>query len=774
MTKISFLAIWLLAALSLFSCNNQSKGTSTSIAERGHSIIPKPQTVTMKDGQFELNPNTLIYTENEEQLKVASLFLKKIEKSTGLSLKSSSQKPNRNALVFQLDKSMDINDEGYFLKVDGDQILIKAKNNNGFFYAMQTLMQLLPSEIESQTQVSGKEWAIPAVQIVDEPTFAWRGLNLDVSRHFVPVDSIKKQLDVLSLYKINKFHWHLTDDQGWRIEIKKYPKLTEIGAKRRNDDGSIYDGYYTQEDIKEVVAYAQERFIDVIPEIDVPGHVVSVLAGYPELSCTTEHLETRTLWGVDSNILCAGKERTFSFLEDVFEEVVPLFPFAYVHIGGDEVPKEKWEKCPHCQKRIADENLTDEAHLQSYFMARTENILKRHDKKIFGWDEILEGGISETANITSWTGEEGGIAAANAGHNVVMNPSAYTYLNFYQGDHKVEPMAFGSFISLEDIYNYDPIPSQIAEDKRKHILGSQASIWTEYASTTPIIEYLLYPRVLAMAELTWTKNENKSYNDFLRRLEGQYTRLDKHHINYHIPIPEGPSSDRVVFRDSVSLSFKTTRPAKIIYSIDGSALDKNAETYKAPLTFYGNTTLKIAAILENGKMGHDRVIEIVKKEKIKADYPQQTRPGLLVTTVKGHFKNLQDVDFSIKSTRSQIDSIEAANQTYYWGHFVKEDNFRAMAIEGYIDIPDDGIYTFSSNQDQVWIANQLLIDYKYPIKKHPKDGSIALEKGKHKLKIIYLNNVIKGWASDWNNVELKYRKSDEKELKPVTKEMLSH
>ncbi|WP_394746987.1 family 20 glycosylhydrolase [Spongiimicrobium salis] len=760
-----------LATLILTSCKNTlSTGDSTADV----SIIPRPMEVQRTAGEFQLNSNTVFVSPSKELDKIAVFFHAKIQAATGFNLIITSEQIKENIIKFELDENLALNAEGYFLEVTEAGVTIRAKRPQGIFYGMQSVMQLLPPEIESTTPVNTVAWKIPVLTIKDQPVFGWRGLNLDVSRHFIPVDAIKKQLDVLALFKINKFHWHLTDDQGWRIEVKKYPKLTEIGAKRKNDDGSIYEGYYTQEEIKEIVGYAKERYIDVIPEIDVPGHVVSVLAAYPELSCTQEHIATRTLWGIDSSIFCAGRELTFRFLEDVFEEITPLFPFEYVHIGGDEVPKDKWESCAHCQKRMTDEGLRDEAHLQTYFMTRIEQILATHQKKIFGWDEILEGGISASAGITSWTGEEGGITAANAGHSVVMNPAEYTYLNFYQGDHKVEPMAFGGFILLEDIYNYNPVPSAIAEDKRKHILGAQASVWTEYAPDIAVIEYQLYPRILAMAELTWTAVERKDYKNFEERLLAQYVRLDKHNINYHLPLPEGPSSDQIAFVDQVSLKFETTRPATLVYTVDGSNPTKTSRNYSDSLTFDSNTTLKIASVLPHGKMSGIRTIQIQKQELVAAAQPEKVMPGLAVKTVKGHFKNLNEVDFSVKAVGSTIDSLEQANVTYDWGRFVNEDNFRALSIEGYIDIEEDGVYFFSTTQDQVWIGDQLLIDYKEDIKRHPKDASIALAKGKHKLKIIYLNNVTKGWASDWNTVALQYRKASEIDFETVGHELLSH
>ena len=760
----------LLIILTVTSCENyESVPVAYDI-----SIIPKPVFLKQLGGAFLLNEKTSFVSSNEAEDKIASYFKEKIKRSTGFTLDINRKKSEANNIIFQIDKNLGMNDEGYVLNTSTDGIVIKSKHLQGLFYGMQTVMQLLPPEIESNSLVSNVKWMVPNVEIKDQPEFGWRGLNLDVSRHFSSVDFIKKQLDILSLFKINKFQWHLTDDQGWRIEVKKYPKLTTISSKRKNDDGSTYGKYYTQEDIKEVVAYAEKRFIDVMPEIDVPGHVVSVLAAYPDLSCREKHLETRVLWGVDSNILCAGKEKTFNFLEDVFNEIVPLFPFEYIHIGGDEVPKDEWKACFRCQKRITKENLKGENQLQSYFMTRVENMLKKYDKKIFGWDEILEGGISETANIMSWTDEKGGIASANAGHDVVMNPSKYTYINFYQGDHIVEPMAFGGYVSLKDIYNYNPIPSKINEDKRKHILGSQASLWTEYAPTDLSKEYQLYPRMLAMSELTWTSTKNKNYKNFLVRLDNQYRRLDELNLNYHIPLPEGPLSNQVVFTDSISLSFKTTHPVKMVYTLDGRDPTINSNKYKQPLSFNESKVLKIASVLPHGKMSSIREINVEKKKNIKGVILNNTKSGLLVKTVKGHFANFKDVDFSTNYSVSKIDSIEQANETYHWGHFIKEDDLRALSIEGYIDIKESGVYYFSSNQDQVWIADQKIIDYKAPIKKHPKRASIALAKGKHKLKIIYLNNVVKGWASDWNAVELRYKKPTEAEFLPIERKNLSH
>lgn len=735
-------------------------------------ITPKPKHLSKKEGAFLISKTTTLFYKEASVATVADFFIPVLKKITGLSLEVSTQS-EKNNIQLLLDDSITSNAEGYRLTIATDHIIIKANTTQGLFYGMQSLMQLLPSNDIAHTS-ENIAFAVSALEIKDEPAFLWRGMHLDVSRHFSSVDFIKKQLDVLALFKINKFHWHLTDDQGWRIEIKKYPKLTEIGSKRKNDDGTTYGGFYTQEEIKEVVAYAKERFIDVIPELETPGHAIAALAAYPELACHEGSYKTRELWGVESNVFCPGKPETFAFIENIIDEMAPLFPYEYFHVGGDEVPKEKWKTCPHCQKLIKTESLKDENGLQSYFMAQVEQMLQKRNKKMIGWDEILDGGITPTTNIMSWQGEEGGIKAANEGHDVVMTPIKYTYLNFYQGDHKVEPIAFGGYVPLELVYNYHPIPSEIAEDKRKHILGAQGNVWTEYAETEEEIEYLIYPRIIALAEVTWTPKNEKNFDDFLQRLNHLYPILEQHDINYHIPLPEGPPTNLIKFSDSIKVDFATTHPIKMVYTTDGTKPNANSPIYAAPFTFTTDTELKIATILPHGKMSAIRELYVVSQKPIEAIPINKTVPGLRMKTIKGHFKTIAEIPIEAPSETSIINEISEANTIHHFGYDIKEENLRAVILEGYIDIPEDGSYFFSSSQPQVWIADQLVIDHKAAITKHEEDGSIVLKKGIHKIKIVYLNNVIKGWASDWDTVALKYRKTTDPEYQMVTKEMLFH
>ncbi len=392
----------------------------------------------------------------------------------------------------------------------------------------------------------GRAGSVPAVEIIDSPRFSWRGMHLDVGRHFFPISFVKRYIDLLAMHKMNRFHWHLTEDQGWRIEIKKYPKLTQIGAWRseslvghytdepRKYDGVRYGGFYTQDEIREVVAYAAKRFITVVPEIEMPGHSVAALAAYPELACTDGPFEVEKLWGVHEDVYCAGKESTFAFLQDVLTEVMGLFPSTYIHIGGDECPKTRWKAHDLDQKRIKEENLKDEHELQSYFVKRIERFLSSYNRRLVGWDEILEGGLPPAATVMSWRGFEGGIEAANSGHDVVMTPTSHCYFDYYQSENtESEPLAIGGFLPLSKVYHFEPMPPEIDPEKAHHILGGQGNVWTEYMKTEDKVEYMVLPRMSAMSEVLWTQESDRSYKGFVARLEmSQFGRFDRMGLKY--------------------------------------------------------------------------------------------------------------------------------------------------------------------------------------------------------------------------------------------------
>ncbi|GHT44018.1 hypothetical protein AGMMS49965_18940 [Bacteroidia bacterium] len=511
-----------------------------------YAIIPAPLQLKAQSGQFQFTGDFVgvffdgVDAASEQALRILAFRLRD---AAGIHLGpvANAQK----AAIVCVRNTKLTNPEAYKLTVAKNKITIEASDAAGFFYAAQTLRQLLPVEIESATVQTGVKWTVPCCQINDAPQYSYRGMHLDVARHFASKEEVMRYIDQLALLKINTFHWHLTEDQGWRIEIKKYPKLTSIGAWRyRTLDGAYvsvpnrkwkmekHGGFYTQDEIKEVVAYAAARHINVLPEIEMPGHAVAALAAYPELSCSGGPFEVEGLWGVFNDIYCT-REETFAFLQDILDEVVPLFPYSYVHIGGDEAPKTRWKRCAACQQRMADEGLHDEHELQSYFIRRMGNYLATKGKKIIGWDEILEGGLAEGATVMSWRGTEGGIAAAKMGHDVIMTPNGYMYLDQYQSEEKdKEPCAIGGYLPIEKVYNYNPLPSELTAEQNKHIIGVQGNVWTEYMLNEDIRQFRIFPRIDAVAENGWLPQSKKNYPDFKRRLQQMTKRYDIMGIKY--------------------------------------------------------------------------------------------------------------------------------------------------------------------------------------------------------------------------------------------------
>ena len=438
-------------------------------------------------------------------------------------------------------------EEGYELTIEPDSVLLRAAKPRGLFWGVQTLRQLLPPGGQGAKAARSEGThavPLPCVHIKDTPRYPWRGMHLDVGRHFMPTEFVKRYIDFLALHKFNVFHWHLTEDQGWRIEIKEYPRLTTVAAWRGQED-KRYGGFYTQKEIREVVAYAADRFITVVPEIELPGHSLAALAAYPEVSCTGGPFEVPTRWGIFEDVYCAGNDATFEFLKNVLSEVLELFPGPYVHIGGDECPKTRWKACKKCQARIEAEGLADEHELQSYFIKRISRFLASNGRRLVGWDEILEGGLAPDATVMSWRGIKGGIAAARMGHDVVMTPGTHCYLNMKQAPGADEPGHAGSHVvTLEKVYSYEPTPAELTPAEAKHILGAQGNVWTEYIATPKEVEYMVFPRMCALAEVTWTPAPLRDWNDFLSRLEVHQQRLDAMGVNYYREKPGGASRTR--------------------------------------------------------------------------------------------------------------------------------------------------------------------------------------------------------------------------------------
>lgn len=528
-------------ALLFVSCSMKAKESETTI-----NVIPYPQGVEVGKGTFKgaganFNCDQAIDAKSQEIIKE---FADKITFVSGRICSYATPvglaKDCAKVKGFIFLKDANLAEEEYSIDITKANCIVRASSYNGFLYAIQTLKQLTSVNIFGNEPNPAEKFIFPCVKIQDKPRFGYRGMHLDCSRHFFSVEEVKKYLDIMALYKLNRFHWHLTDDQGWRVEIKKYPRLTEIGAFRNgtvikkdwgSNDGVRYGGYYTQEQMKDIVAYAGKLGIVVIPEIDLPGHMMGALAGYPELGCTGGPYEVWTRWGISEQVLCPGKEAMFSFLEDVFTELMDIFPSEYIHIGGDECPKTEWEKCPACQARIkqlgikADGHHSAEQFLQSYVTARVQKFLNDHGRRIIGWDEVLEGELAEGATVMSWRGTEGGIKASAMGFDVIMTPNTYCYFDYYQSeDQDKEPFGIGGFLPWDKVYSYEPLEG-LNDSQQKHILGVQANLWTEYVATPEHLEYMLLPRMTALSEVQWCRPEDKNLDRYKAALQAESFKI---------------------------------------------------------------------------------------------------------------------------------------------------------------------------------------------------------------------------------------------------------
>ncbi len=661
--------------------------TKEATMKNEYPIIPKPTSLTEKPGVFTIDPSTtFILPENGDDLKSTMQVLNaKFKTAAGFELKTSKEVKSENVIVFQPTQEI-TNQEAYQLRIQPDQIIVAYKETAGAFYAMQTLRQLLPTDLESQKKTTNTPWSIPCGIIEDAPRYTYRGMHLDVARHFSSIEFVKSFIDLLAFHKLNYFHWHLTDDQGWRIEIKKYPKLQEIAAFRKetlighyNDtpqryDGKRYGGFYTQKEIKEVIAYAQERQITIIPEIEMPGHAQAVLTAYPQFGCHDEPLEVMTKWGVSENLFCPTEE-TFSFLEDILVEVIELFPGEYIHVGGDECPKVQWEKSAFCQQLMKKEGLKDEMELQSYFIRRVEKMISSRGKRMIGWDEIMEGGIAPGATIMSWQGMTGGIEAAKEGHDVVMSPTSHTYFDYYQSGHPDEPTAIGGFVPLEKVYSFEPTPPELNETEAKHILGGQANIWTEYMPRPDIIEYMILPRMSALAETVWSMPENRNYEDFVNRLTTHLVRLQNagKRVALHIYDPQSSIASGTGKGVQMKLS-AGAKKVEIRYTTDGTKPNINSPKYEEPLEIKASQIVQAGAFLDKESIGrfltkkiewHEAAGQQIELENQPAEKYSAGGKGAVINGVKGSDDRYGDEEwlgFNAKDFKATI-SLNKENET---------------------------------------------------------------------------------------------------------------
>ncbi|PPK87765.1 hexosaminidase [Neolewinella xylanilytica] len=582
-------------------------------AQQPLDLIPYPASVTRGTGTFTFDADTRLRTESAAQRQVADFFTKQYARATGWDLMA----PGRGRKAITVRQDTALGDEAYRLDVNADGITVDAGSLHALVYGLQTLRQLLPPAFEDSTTVTDVAWEIPQLTIEDEPRFAWRGLMLDVSRHFFPVEYIKETIDRMAFLKLNTLHWHLVDDQGWRIEIKKYPRLTEMGAWRVDQEAiawnaretndpaaeATYGGYYTQAEISEVVDYAWRRGITVVPEIEMPAHVMSAIAAYPWLSCTEDTIAVPSggVWPI-TEIYCAGKESTFTFLENVLTEVMALFPSRYIHVGGDEATKTNWELCPHCQRRIEAEGLAGTDELQSYFIRRIERFLSELGRTLLGWDEILEGGLAPGATVMSWRGMQGGWEASKEGHDVVMTPTSHAYFDYYQGNPDYEPTAFGAFTYLNTVYGFEPTLDSMTQAQRDRVLGGQANLWSEYVPTPAHSEYMLYPRLWATAEVLWSPRSVRDWADFSTRTRRMFPRFDRMGINYAksaYQVTMEPQVDPAA--PSVSLRLASEFPdTRIRYTTDGQPVTAASPLYDGPVRLSSTATVK-AVVFEDGK-----------------------------------------------------------------------------------------------------------------------------------------------------------------------------
>ena len=742
----------------------------------GIDVIPHPY-------EYDVNPLYRYYFDDEsgvvcrqkELMPVAELFVENIKKSTGLELPI--VKRCKKPIILKIDKRKS-DAEAYTLFIYTDAVEVLGGSAAGVYYGLQTLMQMLPPEIECDTVVNGQDWSLPIAVVDDYPRFRYRGMHVDPCRHFMPLEHIRKQVDWMSKFKMNRLHLHLTDDQMWTFEVKKYPLLTEIGTWRTNVDGSVYrGGYFTQEELKGLVEYAKVRGVTIVPEIEMPGHAMAALAAYPEYGCTGGPYEVRTTWGVEEHLLCAGNDLVFQFVEDILTELTAVFPSEYIHIGGDECPTNIWHECPRCQARMQAEGLQTEVELHGYFIRRVEQILQKLGRKMIGWDEILDGGASQSATVMSWRGDKGGIKAANQGNQAIMTPWDVCYFDHYQGSKLFEPMAQSGFLPLEKVYGWEPISKEIAPENRDKILGGQANLWSEYIPDAKHAEYMIYPRLLALSEVLWA-TDYRNYDNFRERLKTVQKRLDCGGVNYHLPLPEGPEAQYVEFVDSVEVILSNSLGYEMFYEGVGSreqgvgsreqgvgskeqgvgSKEQGVGSRELELCVVNSALLK-SYVTFNGR--NSDTIEVYYN-KVAAPHPAAkhlSHNGLYRQRAYGYFHNTDSLDYVKFDVTDLVDSLVYDYNDSYFEPWIE-------VYQGYIKVDSTAQYLITTDLEELWVDDIRIINNSGKLKRNQTQRALMLlEEGFHSIKAVYNNCVNDGFPAHWRKPEIRIKTQEEEKFR---------
>ena len=718
------------------------------VAASGQSVneipIPAPALVTWGEGSFSVTATTSLVIQVADSIDAGRLARRAVEvfrEAAAIGVAVSTEAEDTESILLELTGSGTA--ESYQLRVAEAGVVLTAPDAAGLFHGLETLRQLITPGADSSA-------TIPAVIIDDQPRFGYRGMHLDVGRHVFPVAFIKRYIDLLARYKFNTFHWHLTEDQGWRIEIERYPRLTEVGSCRTETmveknfdpyvgDGVRYCGFYSQDEVRDIVAYAADRFVTIVPEIEMPGHSLAALAAYPELACTPGPFEVGTRWGVFEDIYCPS-ETTFEFLENVLREVLDLFPSEFIHIGGDEAPKRRWRESDLAQAVIRREGLEDEHELQSYFIQRIERFLNANGRRLIGWDEILEGGVAPDATVMSWRGMAGGIEAARQGHDVIMTPGSHVYFDHYQGDPRFEPLAIGGYTPLQKVYRFEPVPEELTASEARHVIGAQANVWTEYITTEQHVEYMALPRMLALSEVLWSPTEARDWETFRRRLPLRLEELDRLGVHYRMPEVEGLGVDRLSLAPDYAIALSTMMPNAVIrYTLDGTDPDTTSARYQAGLVIAvpdegvmvtarafvpgGRTSPASAAIIRRGTL----------RPAIEVD-SATIRPGLRYQYFDARLRSLEQLGALAPTT----DRERVVSDVGLVGDEPPEGF--AVRLSGLLHVAADGVYQFvllSDDGSRLWLADTLVVDHDGLHSARVKHGMVALAAGYHPIRIEY-------------------------------------